>query len=144
MRTLLIYLFAIVLTGAVSAQKIEGHWNMIGMKSGKLRSTIEIYKVDDNYHGKVVKLYPAPGDEEAPICQKCKGDRQNDPVLGMDIIRDLEFDSTNQEFVNGKILDPASGAEYSCKAWIDRQGLLMIRGSVMFFTKTYILPPAQL
>ncbi len=135
-----ICLFGIFLTGILSAQEIEGDWNMVGMKSGKVRSTIEIYEQGNKFYGKVVKVFPAPGDDANPTCEKCTDSRKNKPVVGMNIITGLEYDSRREEYINGKILDPLTGTEYSCRAWIDPDNNLVIRGYMMFFYKTYILP----
>lgn len=136
----LILIVLMVLFNPLSAQDIEGTWNLVGMKSGKTRSTLEFYQVGKKFQGKVIKVFPAPGDDENPICEKCPGDRNGKPVLGMDLITGLEWDSRRQEFINGKIIDPTSGSEYSCRAWFDGEDRLVVRGYVMFFYKTYILP----
>lgn len=137
------YFLAFLISGFIftaQAQTIVGKWKMVGMKSGKERSVIQMYEKNDRYYGKVVKLYPIPGADPNPKCDVCEDGRKGQPIIGMDIITDLEYNSRSGEYKGGKILDPKSGSEYDCKVWLGNDGYLRVRGYLFFVGKTYILP----
>jgi uncharacterized protein (DUF2147 family) len=134
--TLLLLIFVF----SAQAQTIIGKWKMVGMKSGKERSLIHIYEDNGKYHGKVVELYPKPGADENPVCDNCSDYRKDQPIIGMDIITNLEYNGRVGEYRNGRILDPVTGSEYDCKAWLGKDGYLRIRGYMFFIGKTYVLP----
>ncbi|MFY0601227.1 MAG: DUF2147 domain-containing protein [Cyclobacteriaceae bacterium] len=136
--TYTIILICISLT--LQAQTIVGKWKMVGMKSGKERSLIQIYEKDGEYFGKVLEVYPKPGATKDPICDKCDDYRKDQPVVGMDIITGLEYNGRSGEYRGGEILDPGSGDVYDCKAWLGKDGYLRIRGYLFFLGKTYVLP----
>ncbi|WP_258103663.1 DUF2147 domain-containing protein [Marinoscillum sp. MHG1-6] len=133
---------AILFMLSTNAQTIIGKWKMVGMKSGKERSLIDIYEKDGKYFGKVIETYPTNGDDPNPLCTECDDYRKDQPVVGMDIITDLEYNGRSGEYKGGEILDPTSGNVYNCKAWLGKDGFLRIRGYLMFFSlgKTYVLP----
>ncbi len=106
MKYLITTIITLVFCSTSFSQTILGKWKMVGMKSGKERSLIEIYEKNDKYFGKVVKVYPAPGKDPNPVCDLCSGSRKDQPIVGMDIITDLEYSSRSGEYKDGKILDP--------------------------------------
>ncbi len=119
---------------ATFAQSIEGKWKTIDDETGEAKSIVEIYQKDGKIYGKVLEiLNPAKRDG---ICEKCKGDRKNKPVLGMIIIDGLSKD--DDEYSGGKILDPEKGKEYKCKLWLDSddKNKLYVRGYVAFLYRT--------
>jgi len=60
--------------------------------------------------GRVVKLFPAQGDDPDPRCADCRGERRDRPVLGMTILWNFRRDGDG--WVGGEILDPESGDIY--------------------------------
>ena len=125
------FLIPLCTTPAV-AQNITGQWKTIDDETGKARSVVEIYRGNDGkYYGKVVKLFPEPGEDPNPLCTECsKNDsRYNKPVIGMIIITGLS--RKGNEYRGGKILDPENGNEYSCRIKLqDRK--LNVRGFLGF------------
>ncbi len=122
----------LLITKTTEAQNITGKWKTIDDKTNKARSVVEIYQGSDGkYYGKVVEIFPAPGEDPNPRCTECsKNDsRYNQPVKGMVIIRGLE--KSGSKFVNGRALDPETGNEYSCQMWRDGKNLI-IRGYIGF------------
>jgi uncharacterized protein (DUF2147 family) len=61
----------------------------------------------------------------------------------MEIITDLQYDTKDKTYKNGKILDPENGKVYSCKLWIDRNGILKVRGYVGIFYRTHTWQPEK-
>lgn len=98
----------------VSAQSIEGQWKTIDDESGKARSVVEIYKKGDKFYGKVVELFLEPGEDTDPVCSECdeEDSRFMQKVRGMEIIQRMEYDSNDQRYEDGTILDPENGNVY--------------------------------
>ncbi len=132
-----ILLILIIFSAQIAhAQKdITGLWKTIDDNTGKPRSIVEIYKNGNKYFGKVKKLYRDPGEDPNPMCDECDedDDRYKKPVIGMEIIRDLEKDG--DEYDEGTVLDPENGSVYRCKIWLE-DGNLMLRGYIAFFFRT--------
>lgn len=116
----------------INAQSITGKWRTIDDESGKEKSVVEIYKKGDKYYGKVFSIVdPTKRDKK---CIKCTDSRKNKPVLGLEIIKDLEQD--DDEFEDGTILDPENGKIYDCKIWLEDKNTLNVRGYIGFFFRT--------
>lgn len=120
---------------AHSQNGIVGKWKTIDDNTGKERSIVEIFTKGDSYFGKIIRLNRDPGEEPNPICDDCDedDDRYNQPVIGLEIIRDMKKDG--DEYEGGTVLDPENGSVYKCKIWIE-DGDLKLRGYVAFFFRT--------
>lgn len=120
-----------VLLGAVafsqSADQIVGKWTTIDDETGEPKSVVEIFqKSDGKYYGKIEKLLIKPDSDN---CVKCKDDRKDKPLVGLEILRGLRQDG--KEFTGGNIMDPKSGKVYKCT--ITRDGdKLNVRGYIGF------------
>lgn len=132
-------IFSILFLGSIglSAQSIVGTWKTIDDETGKEKSVVEIYEKSGKYYGKVIKLFRGPDEDPDPICDECdkKDPRYNQKVIGMEIIQDMEFDKSDNEYEEGTILDPANGSVYDCKLWVE-DGNLKVRGYIMFLYRT--------
>lgn len=125
-----IVLFAIF--GSVftlQAQSIVGEWKTIDDVTHKPKSVVKIWEIKGKYYGKIVKLFPEPGDDPNPKCTECTDYRKNKPIIGMTIIKHLKKDGN--EWTGGEILDPESGNIYKCKVWLEN-GNLQVRGYIGF------------
>lgn len=120
----------------MNAQSVLGKWKTIDDETGKPKSIVEIYEVEGKIHGKIIKLFRGPDEDQDPSCTKCEGDRANKKIIGLEIIRGLEKDDDVYE--DGTILDPKDGKVYDCKMWIDEDSpnKLNVRGYIMFFFRT--------
>jgi uncharacterized protein (DUF2147 family) len=78
-------------------------------------------------HGKVEQiLVPA---DRTRLCTACTDDRHNQPVLGMEIFRDLRPDGDGWA---GHILDPQTGNIYTCTAHLAPDGQsFVLRGYIL-------------
>ncbi len=104
------------LFGVLSFAQIEGKWKTIDDETGKPKSIVEIFKKNDGkYYGKISQLLIKP---ENNNCVKCKDDRKNKPLIGLEIIRGLSKDGN--EFGGGTITNPKDGKSY--KTEIVRDG----------------------
>jgi len=113
--------------------QIVGQWTTIDDNTGKPKSIVEITVRNNKYYGKVIKLLNPS--KPNPVCDQCAKDdaRYNQKVLGMEILVDLVKD--DDEFVDGRILDPENGKVYRCKIWIE-DGDLKLRGYLGPFFRT--------
>ena len=102
-----------------------GLWKTIDDASGEAKSHVEIYEKGGFLYGKIVKLLRKPADTR---CDKCSGSKQNQLLIGMNIIEKLS--KSEGEWKNGKILDPENGNEYNCSVWLekDNPNELKVRG----------------
>ena len=119
----------------LSAQSIEGKWKTIDDNSGKVKSIVKIYLSGGKLYGKILKTYPDEGESDDPICDKCKGNKKDKKVIGMNIIMGLSKDGDNWKKDNG-ILDPENGKIYDCKIWLESSNKLAVRGYIGFFYRT--------
>jgi uncharacterized protein (DUF2147 family) len=102
-----------------------GYWKTIDDDGKTEKSIVQIYKKGDKVFGKIVELINP--DEPNPVCDKCKGKRKNQPIVGLEIIWDLEEDG--DEWSGGRILDPENGKDYSCYIEVKEGGKkLKVRG----------------
>lgn len=120
----------------VSSQDSVGVWKSIDDQTGEVKSLIEMYEKDGMLFGKVIKLFLDADEDQNPICTECPDDRKNQPILGLDIVRDMETDGDQWE--GGTICDPESGKVYDCKIWVekDNPNILNVRGYLYFIYRT--------
>ena len=100
-----------------AADKIVGQY-LSPKKDGK----IEVYKVGENYFGKVISGNNPRKDVNNPNAALRSRD-----LLGMVFLKD--FVHKDGEYSNGTIYDPNNGKTYSCKMWLDN-GNLKVRGYI--------------
>ncbi|MEM1216078.1 MAG: DUF2147 domain-containing protein [Bacteroidota bacterium] len=121
----------------LQAQSPVGVWKTIDDESGKARSKVEIYESGGKLYGKIIDLLLKPDDT---LCDECKGDKKDKPVVGMVIVEDME--PYEDYWKNGTILDPASGSTYGCSIWFEdgKTDELQVRGkhwTGLFRTQTW-------
>jgi len=108
-----------------------GLWKTIDDHTGKPRSLARVIQVDQEYQAKVEKIFPKPGEEPSPRCEKCEGARHDQPVTGMTIAWGLK--KQGEDYQGGEILDPENGKIYRVKMKLEDKGQkLRVRGFVGF------------
>lgn len=127
MQHLITALLTIATMITAIAQSPVGTWKTIDDKDGKVKSHITITEVDGKLYGYIAELI----DPERDICVACKGDKHNQPLVGMQILWDLKPDG-NQEWSGGSILDPKNGKTYKCKIELVNDKELNVRGFIGF------------
>ncbi len=137
----LILLIAFALVGNLAiSQTCAGKWTTIDDGTGKKKSTVDLYKYKDQLYGKITFLYPREGRPENPVCDKCTDDRKGQPLVGLQIVRNLKWNGT--EWAGGTIVDPENGKTYTTKIWLDpdNPNKLYVRGYIgpFFRTQTWI------
>jgi uncharacterized protein (DUF2147 family) len=127
---LLAMLFALVSAQALAAADSPvGTWRSIDDKTKKERSIIRITDHNGELQGVVEKIFDQPGDDPAHLCEECKGERKDKPVIGMTILWGLKKDG--DAWTGGEILDPNNGKVYRCKMTLSADGKsLDVRGFI--------------
>ncbi|WP_299665465.1 DUF2147 domain-containing protein [uncultured Polaribacter sp.] len=123
-KTLSTILF-ITVAFSINSQTIFGKWNSKN-DAGKVDSVLEVYEKDGKAHAKVVEILN-PNRKDA-LCQDCKGEYKDQPILGLNILSGLEKD--DDEWSGGTVLDPRNGKVYKCYIKLVKPNKLKLRGYV--------------
>jgi uncharacterized protein (DUF2147 family) len=108
-----------------------GLWKTIDDSTGQPSGLVRIREVNGQYEGKVEKIFPKPGEEPNPKCEKCEGSRRNQPVIGMTILWGLT--KQGDEYQGGEILDPENGKVYRARMrFLESGKKLDVRGFIGF------------
>ncbi len=121
----------LVLAGPARAEDLSplGRWKTIDDETGKPKSVVLLYAEAGKLFGRIESLFVEPGAEPHPKCDKCDGDRKNQPVIGMVILWDLTQDKSGNAWGGGHILDPKNGKTYRCYVEpVDAGKKLKVRG----------------
>jgi uncharacterized protein (DUF2147 family) len=106
-----------------------GLWKTIDDNSGQPKGLVRIREINGQFDGRIEKIFPKPGDDPAPKCDKCDGARRNQPVLGMTILWGLT--KQGEDYQGGEILDPENGKIYRAKMKLADGGKkLEVRGFI--------------
>ncbi|WP_299149450.1 DUF2147 domain-containing protein [uncultured Dokdonia sp.] len=136
MKYLISFFIVILFTASAVAQQdsVFGKWKTIDDETGEAKSIVEIYKKGDKVYGKIIDILN-PQDRDK-LCIYCEGEEYNKPVLGLDIIKNLERD--DDEYTGGTVFDPEKGKTYKAKIWIenDNRDKLYLRGYIAFLYRT--------
>jgi len=122
-----------VLSFSMYSQSIIGKWKTIDGVSGVEKSIVEIYKENGKLFGKIVDILD-PNDKDA-LCEKCKDDNYNKPILGLVLIKNMQKDG--DYYRKGTIFDPEHGKTFKCRLKLtDNQDVLQVRGYIAFLYAT--------
>jgi uncharacterized protein (DUF2147 family) len=106
---------------------ILGNW-----KTGEGTAVVQIYKQGNNYYGKIVWLKepnnPSTGKPRVDVNNSDPAKR-NSPLLGLVNLRNFSFNKNNS-WKDGKIYDPKSGDDYSCKITMKDPNTIEVRGYI--------------
>lgn len=111
-----VLLFSLLLfTFALSAQSSSplGLWKTIDDETKEAKSHMELYEKNGKVYGKITKLLLKPADT---VCEKCKGEKANKPLIGMILIDGLV--KSGEQWKGASILDPVTGNYYDCTIWL--------------------------
>ena len=111
------------------SQSVTGKWKTISDETGKPASYVEIYEKDGKIYGKVLEILKEDTAPDA-VCKECTDDRKDQPIVGMQIIRDLK--EKNGQWTGGTILDPNIGKVYKCYLELESPNKLKLRGYIGF------------
>ena len=127
---------ALLLPGLAFAQATPmGLWKTIDDDGKTAKSLVRITEQGGALVGSIDKLLDPkdPGDAK---CDKCKDDRKDQPVLGLQIIRGVKGDGDGH-WGGGEILDPNNGKTYRTRLKpVDGGKKLEMRGYIGPFYRT--------
>ncbi len=106
-----------------------GYWRTIDDATGKPRGVVKIEEVNGELIGHIVKVFPRPGEEENPVCVKCKGEMKGRRAIGMRVLWGMKKDG--DEWSGGQVMDPDNGETY--KGYLKLQSFgrkLKLRGYI--------------
>ena len=123
--------------GAAWAQMTPvGIWNSFDAKTGETKAEVRLTETDGVVSGRIEKLLRKGADQDAR-CHDCDGDRKNQPVIGLEIVRGARKVVGKDVWEGGKILDPENGHEYALRLTpIEGGRKLEVRGSFAFNDRT--------
>ena len=105
-----------------------GRWRTVDDKTHKPKAIVVLYEENGHLFGRVETLLDPAGKK---VCDLCKDERKNQPIVGMVILRGLA--AHGEEYSGGDILDPDNGSVYRCKLRVQDGGRqLSVRGFIGF------------
>jgi uncharacterized protein (DUF2147 family) len=118
---------------AVSAVAVAGSpvgtWRSIDDETQQQRSIISITEENGELKGVVEKIFDQPGDPPGHLCEQCKDERKDKPIIGMTILWGMK--QAGDAWTGGQILDPKSGKIYRCTITLSEDGKsLHVRGFI--------------
>ena len=124
---IILSIFFLAFITSSPADKITGTWQT----AGDDWAHIHIYKSENKYHGKIVKLKNPLNENGKPKTdhKNPKASKQTDPIIGLQIINNFSYDG-KEEWKNGTIYDPESGDTYKCVMWLENDNTLNVRGYI--------------
>jgi len=113
----------------------EGYWKTIDDKSGEVKSIVKVWVEEDGtLSGRIMKIFPKPGEDPDPVCDKCKGKLKNQKTLGMVFM--WGFSPRGDKWVDGEIVDPENGKQYHCQVYTRNEGReLKVYGYIRLIVK---------
>jgi uncharacterized protein (DUF2147 family) len=104
-----------------------GQWKTVDDVTGKPKSVVAIWEENGKLYGRVQKLVDPDPNDPNPTCNDCEGEQKGKPVVGLQILWDLQKDGDG--WSGGTILDPANGKTYKCLMSVEDGGTkLKVRG----------------
>ena len=129
--------FAALVPLAAAAQSgPEGRWKTIDDETGQAKSIVEISRAaDGTLQGTVVEILQSDKGPN-PVCDKCSGERKDQPIQGMTILWGLT--PKDDDWAGGTILDPANGRSYRAKMQMHGEDQLGVSGCLVFICREQI------
>ncbi len=103
---------ALLLGSAASAADPApaGRWKTYDDKTGRDKSIVVITSEGSELAGHIERVLDEESAGPDPLCDKCPGELENQPVEGMQILRGLRNEGA--VWAGGTILDPENGKTY--------------------------------
>ncbi len=136
MKKTLMFLALCAAGSAWSQMTPVGTWHSIDDKTGETKAEIRLTETEGVVTGRIEKLL-RKGADQAARCHDCEGDRKNQPVIGLEIIRGARKAQGKDVWEGGKILDPENGRDYTLRLTpVEGGRKLEVRGSIAFIGRT--------
>jgi uncharacterized protein (DUF2147 family) len=125
--TLSFFIFFLNTQAQISKDEILGRW-MATDKS----VAVNVYREGNSFKAKVIWFDERLGSGTPMNTRKDSHNpdpkMRNRKVIGMDILENLDYNSKDKRWENGKIYDASSGRTWDTFAEIKNDGLLYVRG----------------
>ena len=113
-----------------------GLWRNVDDKTGEAKGEIRIAETAGVLNGRVEKVL-AKSAKPGELCVECPGERKNQPMEGLEIIRGAKKAEGKDVWEDGRILDPENGREYRLRLTpVEGGKKLEVRGSFGPFGRT--------
>ncbi len=139
MKFALLILLSSIMTTPLFASPLVGYWKTIDDKTNEAKSFVKIAEENGKFAGSVAFIIAE--DKRNDVCDKCKGELKDKPILGMTFMWDFVETKSGEKWENGEILDPENGKIYSCKLTLEDEGKkLDVRGfiGISLFGRTQV------
>lgn len=115
-----------------------GLWKTIDDDGKTEKSLVRITESGGVYTGTIEKIFDAG--KAGNVCDQCKDDRKDKPVVGLQIIRGVKQDADDKTlWGGGEILDPNNGKTYKTRLKpVDGGKRMEMRGYVAFIYRTQV------
>jgi len=127
-------LLSIFISSLIYAQKAE---DIIGKYHLPNKLDVQIFKHNNKFYGKIIALNNFENGQTTDINNNNKA-KQNTPLIGMVIIKGLEYDSSEKNWINGKMYGPEKGMYFNLKVTEMREKEIEVVGSKYFFWHTLV------
>ena len=119
-----------------------GLWKSISDKDGSVTAEIRIAEFNGVMSGKIERQLGAKAKPDDK-CVACTDDRKDQPIIGLEIIRNAKKNENKDVWEGGSILDPDEGKVYKLKLTpIEGGKKLEVRGFIGFallgLTQTWV------
>lgn len=126
----LVLLLCLIISGAFAqeAQKIAGIW-----WNEEKTSKIEVKDEGGQFVGTIIYIIPEKYVNGEPEKDNMNPDAKlrSRSRLGISILSGLKYNSSEKQWLDGRIYDPKNGKTYDCYAWFEKDSnLLYIKGYV--------------
>jgi len=129
MKYLILVVLLFLSTPLFATNSIVGTWKYFDEETGKEASLVRIEQADGVFTGTIIEFLNQEDDINMK-CEKCKDDRKDQPILGLEIIRNVVKKQSNK-WSGGTILATTTGKEFKVKLSLAEQGeSLKVRGYV--------------
>jgi len=128
---LIVFLLVATYSFAQKADDIVGKYHLPN------NLDVEIFKMNNKYYGKIIALNEYENGQTKDIKNRDKS-KHNDPLLEKIIIKDLEFDNENKEWINGSMYGPEKGMVFNLKITEIRKNEIVVVGSKFIMWRTLV------
>jgi uncharacterized protein (DUF2147 family) len=124
--------FPIMTHAQSKTDKIVGYFLTFDDETGAEKSQVQIFKgTNGKYYGKIVWLKEPNKNGKPKVDDKNPEPKlQNRPILGLQILNDFTYNSSDNEWSGGTIYNPTSGKTYNCYMNFETNSRLKIRGYI--------------
>lgn len=136
MRTISVWALLALPAIAPAQESPVGLWRNIDDKTKQPKAEIRLVETAGVISGKIEKRL-SPDAKPDDRCTKCDDDRKDQPILGLEIIRQVKKTDEPGVWGGGEILDPENGRTYRATLrLVDGGRKLDVRGSFGPFGRT--------